>query len=117
MAEHEHYTDFGVYDCDGEKIGKVGNLFAGNVGDSEYIGVETDSISPDPILIPWELVGRVDDEHGRIEISEEREKVEAGPAFNLDKEITSEYEYEVRTYYGLDTVDDTADVRPGPGHG
>lgn len=117
MAEHEHYTDFGVYDRDGDKIGKVCNLFAGDGDDSEYIGVEMGSLGTSSILIPWELVGRVDDEHGRIEVFVEKDKAEAGPAFNDGKEITSEYEYEVRNYYGLGTADDTADVRPGPGHG
>lgn len=117
MAEHDHHTDFEVYDRDGDKIGKVDKLFVGEGGDFEYIGVKGGPLGTSSTLIPWDLVSRVDEEDGRIDISVKKGRAKEGPAFDADKEITSEYEYEVRTYYGLGPADDSADDRPGPGHG
>jgi hypothetical protein len=116
MAEHDHYTNFEVYDRSGEQIGKVDNLFVGERFESEYIGLKMSALGTSSTLIPWDLVSRVVDEDGRIEVSVEKGRAKEGPAFDADKEITPEYEHEVRSYYGLGPAEDS-DVRPGPGHG
>src|SRR5215210_4167438 len=51
-------------------------------------------------LIPWEIAS-ADEEGQRIEVSVEKGKAKDGPAFDDDREITPEYENEVRSYYGL----------------
>src|SRR5215210_6924522 len=51
-------------------------------------------------LIPWEIAS-ADEEGHRIEVSVEKGKAKDGPAFDDDREITPEYENEVRSYYGL----------------
>jgi stress response protein YsnF len=56
-------------------------------------------------LIPWEAV-TVDEEGQRIEVSVEKAKAKDGPAFDDDQEmITPEYENEVRSYCGLQSLE------------
>ncbi|MBA3951643.1 MAG: YsnF/AvaK domain-containing protein, partial [Rubrobacter sp.] len=51
----------------------------------------------------------VNNEQGFIEVSQSKDSVKNGPAFDDDKEITPEYESEVRSYYGLGAVNGTED--------
>jgi uncharacterized protein (TIGR02271 family) len=51
-------------------------------------------------LIPMELA-TTDESAGTITVSTDKETAKNGPAFNDDREITPEYENEVRSYYGL----------------
>jgi uncharacterized protein (TIGR02271 family) len=46
----------------------------------------------------------VDESSGRIDVSVDKDKAKGGPAFDDDREITPEYEEQVRTYYGLGSV-------------
>src|SRR5919202_1271204 len=110
--EHEHrsdrftaiedqYAGYEVYDRNGEKIGKVDDLFVDESERPEYIGVKRGFLGLEGTsLIPWELA-RVDKEGHRIEVSVEKARVKEGPSFNDDKDITAEYEERVRSHYGL----------------
>jgi uncharacterized protein (TIGR02271 family) len=59
-------------------------------------------------LIPVDIT-TTDHERGIIEVSQPKSIVQDGPAFDDDREITPEYENEVRSYYGLSAVTSTED--------
>ncbi len=59
-------------------------------------------------LIPMEMA-TVDESAGTITVSTDKETAQNGPAFDDDREITPEYENEVRSYYGLGTATGTED--------
>ena len=99
-ALEERFEGYEVYDPNGEKIGKVDDLFVDENDQPEYIGVKMGLLGMKSTLIPWEIAS-ADEERGRIEVSVEKGKAKDGPAFDDDREITPEYENEVRSYYGL----------------
>ena len=102
-ALEERFAGYEVYDPNGEKIGKVDDLFVDENDQPEYLGVKMGFLGTKSTLIPWELA-RVDEEGRRIEVSVEKGKAKDGPTFDDDREITPEYENEVRSYYGLQGV-------------
>ncbi len=99
-ALEERYEGYEVYDRNGEKIGKVDDLFVDENDQPEYLGVKMGFLGTKSTLIPWEIAS-ADEEGHRIEVSVEKGKAKDGPAFDDDREITPEYENEVRSYYGL----------------
>jgi uncharacterized protein (TIGR02271 family) len=99
-AIEDQYAGYEVYDPNGEKIGKVDDLFLNENDQPEYIGVKMGFLGTMSTLIPWEVV-RVDEEGRRIEASVDKAQVKEGPTFNDDEDITPEYENEVRSYYGV----------------
>ncbi len=103
-AIEDQYAGYEVYDRDGEKIGKVDDMFVDENDQPEYIGVKMGFLGTRSTLIPWELA-RVDEEGHRIEVSQPKSTVKDGPSFDDDREITPEYENEVRSYYGLSATD------------
>jgi len=103
----ERYAGYEVYDRDGEKIGKVDDLFIDENDNPEYIGVKTGFLGTRSTLIPIEAV-RLDERRRTVEISRPKSEVEKGPTFDDDKEITPEYEERVRSYYGLGGFQETA---------
>ena len=96
----ERYAGYEVYDRDGDKIGKVDDLFVDENDNPEYIGVKMGFLGRKSTLIPWDVV-RVDERQRRIEVSVDKDRVKDGPAFDDDEEITPEYEVRVRDHYGL----------------
>jgi uncharacterized protein (TIGR02271 family) len=90
-AIEDRYAGYTVYDPDGDKIGKVDDLF----------GTRS-------TLIPWQMV-EVRDEESTLIVSDDDAHVKDGPAFDDDKEITPEFEGEVYSYYGLQQDDSTED--------
>jgi uncharacterized protein (TIGR02271 family) len=112
MAEHEEsrdrfteigdrYNGYEVYDRDGEKIGKVDDLFVDESDTPEYLGVKMGLFGlSGSTLVPWELTS-VDEESSRIEVMAEKERVKDAPSFDDDQQITPEYEDQVYSYYGL----------------
>jgi uncharacterized protein (TIGR02271 family) len=96
----ERYAGYEVYDRDGDKIGKVDDLFVDENDNPEYIGVKMGFLGRKSTLIPWDVV-RVDERERRIEVSVDKDRVKDGPAFDDDEEITPEYEARVRNHYGL----------------
>src|SRR3712207_3993433 len=100
VAIEDQYAGYEVYDRDGDKIGKVDDLFVDENDQPEYIGVKMGFLGMSSTLIPWELV-RADGNGDRIEVSVDKATAKEGPAFNDDEDITPEYEDRVRSHYGL----------------
>src|SRR5215210_3998130 len=100
-ALEDQYAGYEVYDRNGEKIGKVDDLFVDENDQPEYLGVKMGFLGLEGTsLIPWELT-RVNEEGHRIEVSVDKAQVKEGPSFNDDRDITPEYENEVRSHYGV----------------
>jgi uncharacterized protein (TIGR02271 family) len=100
-AIEDQYAGYEVYDRNGEKIGKVDDVFVDESDQPEYIGVKIGFLGLEGTnLIPWELV-RVDEERRRIEVSVDKTQAKEGPSFSDEEDITPEYEERVRSHYGL----------------
>src|SRR5918993_2763324 len=100
-AIEEQYAGYEVYDRNGEKIGKVDDLFVDENDQPEYLGVKMGFLGLEGTsLIPWELT-RVNEEGHRIEVSVDKAQVKEGPSFNDDRDITPDYEEQVYSHYGL----------------
>ena len=101
-----HFAGYEVYDPDGEKIGKVDDLFVDENDQPEYIGVKMGFLGTSSTLIPWGVVNTTDDESRRIVVSVDKAKAKDGPAFDDEvREITPEYERDVHSYYGLQAAE------------
>ena len=97
----QRYEGYTVYDRDGDKIGKVDDLFVDENDQIEYLGVEMGLFGlSGTTLIPWEAT-RVNEGDRRIEVSANKETVKNGPSYGGEQEITPEYEEQVRGHYGL----------------
>jgi uncharacterized protein (TIGR02271 family) len=103
----ERFAGHEVYDRNGEKIGKVDDLFVDEHDQPEYVGVKMGLLGLKSTLIPME-VARVDEGNKRIEVSVEKERVKEGPAFDDDWEITPPFEESVRQHYGLGISENAA---------
>ncbi|HEV2743197.1 MAG TPA: PRC-barrel domain-containing protein, partial [Rubrobacter sp.] len=99
-AVQDQYAGYTVYDNAGSKIGKVDDLFLDENDTPEYIGVKMGFLGTRSTLIPMEAA-TVDESSGSITVSSDKETVKNGPSFDDDREITPDYENEVRGYYGL----------------
>ncbi len=99
-AIEDQYAGYTVYDNAGSKIGKVDDLFLDENDSPEYIGVKMGLLGTSSTLIPMELA-TTDESAGTITVASDSETVKNGPSFDDDREITPEYENEVRSYYGL----------------
>jgi uncharacterized protein (TIGR02271 family) len=109
----DQYAGYEVYDRNGEKIGKVDDLFVDENDQPEYIGVKMGFLGTRSTLIPWE-VARVEENDHRIEVSVDKAQAKEGPSFNDDEDITPEYEEQVYSHYGLQQAQ-TNDARGGYG--
>jgi uncharacterized protein (TIGR02271 family) len=107
-ALEDRFAGYTVYDANGEKIGKVDDLFVDENDQPEYIGVKMGLLGMSSTLIPWQLV-TVDEASGRIDVSVDKDTAKNGPAFDDDKEITPEFEQQVSSYYGLQRADSAAE--------
>lgn len=112
MAEYEERSDrftaiedrfagYTVYDQGNDKIGKVDDLFLDENDQPEYIGVKMGFLGTRSTLIPMDIAS-VDESQQAVMVSAEKNVVKDGPAFDDDREITPEFEQQVRGYYGLD---------------
>src|ERR687896_944558 len=84
-ALEDRFAGYEVYDQNGEKIGKVDDLFVDESDNPEYIGVKMGFLGTSSTLIPWQLA-TVDEANGRIDVSVDKETAKSGPAFNDDRE-------------------------------
>jgi uncharacterized protein (TIGR02271 family) len=105
-AVEDQYAGYTVVDESGTKIGKVDDLFLDENDQPEYFGVKMGFLGTSSTLIPVDIT-TTDHERGIIEVSQPKSIVQDGPAFDDDREITPEYENEVRSYYGLSAVTST----------
>jgi Conserved TM helix/PRC-barrel domain len=99
----ERYSAYHVYDRHYERIGKVDDLFVDESDNPEYIGVKMGFLGTRSTLIPIEIV-RVNDRRELVEVASDKDKIKAGPTFGDDKEITPEFEQQVRDYYDVETI-------------
>ncbi|MGF1473868.1 MAG: DUF2382 domain-containing protein [Rubrobacteraceae bacterium] len=97
----EMYEGYQVNDRDGEKIGKVDDLFVDEEDRTEYIGVKMGLLGLNSTLIPMEAC-RVDESEQTITVSAEKDHVQNGPDFDDDATISPEFEGQVRDHYGLE---------------
>ena len=102
----EKYEDYKVYDNQGEMIGKVDDLFVDESDREEYIGVKMGFFGLKSTLIPMDLV-RVNEGNRSIEVSDSRDHVKSAPSFDDDEDITPDYEYRIRSYFGLESLGTT----------
>jgi uncharacterized protein (TIGR02271 family) len=97
----ERYSGYEVYDRDGDKIGKVDELFVDENDTLEYLGVKMGLLGlGGSALVPWESA-RVNEGDRRIEVLADKETIKNGPSYEDDQEITPEYEERVHGHYGL----------------
>jgi sporulation protein YlmC with PRC-barrel domain len=99
----EKYEDYKVYDNQGERIGKVDDLFVDESDREEYIGVKMGFFGMKSTLIPMEIV-RVNEEEKSIEVSDSKGHVRSAPSFDDDEDITPDYEDRIRSYFGLESL-------------
>ncbi len=126
MTEYEHrsdrftavedqYAGYTVVDESGSKIGKVDDLFLDENDSPEYVGVKMGFLGTSSTLIPADIT-TVNNEQGFIEVSQPKSTVQDGPTFDDDREITPDYENEVRSYYGLGPVESAGSYEETNGH-
>jgi uncharacterized protein (TIGR02271 family) len=99
-ADQDRYAGYAVVDQSGSKIGKVDDLFLGESNEPEYFGVKMGFLGTRSTLIPAEIT-TIDEGGGTIQVSQDKDSVKNGPSFDDDREITPDFENEVRSYYGL----------------
>jgi uncharacterized protein (TIGR02271 family) len=114
-AVEDQYAGYTVVDEGGSKIGKVDDLFLDEGDQPEYFGVKMGFLGTSSTLIPADIT-TVNNEQGFIEVSQTKDTVKEGPAFDDDREITPEYENEVRSYYGLGPVESSGSYEETNGH-
>ena len=108
-AIEDQYAGYEVYDRNGEKIGKVDDLFVDENDQPEYIGVKMGFLGLEGRgLIPME-VARVDEADRLIELSADKAQVKESPSFNDDRDITPDYEEQVYSHYGLQRAQTNGD--------
>ena len=112
-AIEDRYAGYDVYDPAGERIGKVDDLFVDEADSPEYIGVKMGFLGTRSTLLPFEVIRNTDDGGRRLEVSIVKDAAKNGPAFDDEEEITSDFEREVHSYYGLEYTDGE---RGGYGH-
>src|SRR5215213_2733416 len=86
-AVEDQYAGYTVQDPNGEKIGKVDDLFLDENDQPEYFGVKMGFLGTSSTLIPADIA-TINNEQGFIEISQPKSTVQDGPAFDDDREIT-----------------------------
>jgi uncharacterized protein (TIGR02271 family) len=99
-AIEDRFAGYTVYDPDGDKIGKVDDLFVDENDQPEYIGVKIGLLGTSSTLIPWQIV-EVRETDSSLIVSADDAHVKDGPTFDDDQDITPEFEGEVYSYYGL----------------
>lgn len=100
-AVEDKFAGYTVYDRDNDKIGKVDDLFLDESDQPEYIGVKMGFLGTSSTIIPMDIA-QIDESQRSVMVSAEKQTVKDGPTFNDDREITPEFEQEVRGYYGLE---------------
>jgi sporulation protein YlmC with PRC-barrel domain len=99
-AIEDRYAGYTVYDTEGDKIGKVDDLFVDENDQPEYHGVKLGLLGTSSTLIPWQMV-EVRETDSSLIVSADDSHVKDGPTFDDDRDITPEFESEVYSYYGL----------------
>jgi PRC-barrel domain len=105
----EKYDGYTVNDRDGDKIGKVDELFVDETDREEYIGVKMGLFGlSGTTLLPMEIA-HVNEQEKTIEVSETKERVKDAPNFDDDQDITAELEDRIRKHFGVGSSGPTAE--------
>lgn len=105
----ERYEGYTVYDRDGDKIGKVDDLFVDETDREEYIGVRMGLFGlSGTTLIPMEIA-RLNQQERAIEVAESKEHVKDAPTYSDDDDVTGEFEDRIRSHFGLESLGSSAE--------
>ena len=105
-ALEERFSGYEVYDNAGRKVGRVDEIFVDEDGRPEYVGVKTGPSGSGSPLIPLEAA-RVDEGRRAIGVTSlPKSRIEDGPSYSDGREITPDFEQQVRSYYGLEGARD-----------
>ena len=108
----ERYEGYTLYDLDNERIGEVEDIFVDDDEQVEYVGVRLGSHGSASTLIP-SAVARYDEGQSEgqkhLKVSQRKSRIEDAPTYENDSEITFEFLRKVRSFYGLDDVEGSAD--------
>ncbi len=96
----EKYEGYKVYDNQGDRIGKVDDLFVDETDHEEYFGVKMGLFGLRSTLIPTDIV-RVNEADRTIEVSDTKDHVKDAPNFDDDDDITPDFERRIRDHFGL----------------
>jgi uncharacterized protein (TIGR02271 family) len=96
----DNYAGYSVYDRDGDRIGKVDDLFIDENDQLEYVGVKMGFLGLKSTLIPVDVI-RIDERRKAMEVPHDKSVVKDAPAFDADEEITPEFEQRVLRHFGL----------------
>lgn len=111
VAPEEWFAGYEVYDNAGVKVGEVDEIFVNESGRPEYVGIKTGLSGVGSLLIPLEAA-QVDEGRRTIEVSHlSSDRIEDGPSYSDGREITPDFEQQIRSYYGLEGA------RYSKGHG
>src|SRR5215210_2353628 len=95
------YSGYTVYDDTGEKIGDVDALFVNGNRTPKYLGVQTTPLlGQRRTLFPMDIV-HVNERRQLIEVFESKERVEDAPTLGGDEKITSAFEQQVQSFFGV----------------
>lgn len=94
------YDGYTVYDRDGDKIGKVDELFVDENDREEYIGVKMGLFGlSGTTLIPIQIVS-VDDSENSLRVDDTKEHIKDAPNYSNEDDIDPEYEDRVLQHFG-----------------
>lgn len=114
----EKYEGYKVYDNQGDRIGKVDDLFVDETDHEEYFGVKMGLFGLRSTLIPTDIV-RVNEADRTIEVSDTKDHVKDAPNFDDDDDITPDFERRIRDHFGLAPVESSSSssygAQPGTG--
>jgi len=101
----ERYEGYEVYDRNGEKIGKVDDLFVDETDREEYIGVKMGLFGlSGTTMIPLDIA-RVNETERTIEVAETKEHVKDAPNYSDEDDIDLEFEARIRDHFGLEGME------------
>jgi hypothetical protein len=98
LFETKGYT---VLDLNGEKIGKIDDIYVGGDHQPRYLGVKMGFFGSKMTFIPVQLVPQVDVNKKSLLLSVPKDVAKSGPVFDRDHRFTPEDEAKIWQHYGL----------------
>ena len=92
---------FTVVDPNGDKIGKVEDVYVGRDRQPRYLRVTMGLLGMDMTVMPVQLVTDVDVGEETIHLSAPKDMAKSAPTFDLDHQFTAEDEVKIWQLYGL----------------
>jgi hypothetical protein len=92
---------FTVLDPNGQKIGKVDDVYVGKDRQPRYLGVKMGLLGAKMTVIPVQLVKQVDLNEQTLHLTAPKDVAKSGPVFDRDHVFMPEDEVEIWNHYGL----------------